>query len=161
PMLDFKPPIDNPVFMALIKRFVLPLELKWGSHIEVQVVDDGIERFRRLRNQRAVVVCNHGSQYDPEVIFKFGTMVGEDFYFIGPREFCDWTMGLTVWFLQNGGFYWVVRGTADRKSSQMPRRIIAYGNRKLLICPEGEVTRQLDRVLPLRRGSARLLLEGQ
>lgn len=160
PMSDFRPPIDNPAFMALCK-WGLPLETVCRSHVEVKVQGDGLERFRSLKNEHVVVVANHSDQLDPEAMFIFSKIVGEDFYFIAAREVFDWIMGLTGLFFQNLGVYSVLRGRADFESFTTTRNIIAVGRRKLVVFPEGEVTGQPDSILPLRKGATRLFFEGQ
>jgi 1-acyl-sn-glycerol-3-phosphate acyltransferase len=158
-MSDFKPPIDNPFFVALCKA-LLPMEM-WRAKIRVEVVGDGISRLRALGNQHVVVIGNHSDQYDPEVMLELSKLAGENFYFVAAREVFDWVAGLTGKCFQNLGCYSVSRGQADAESFQMTRKIIATGDRKLVIFPEGEVSRQPDLLMPLRPGAARLFLEGQ
>jgi len=158
-MSHFRSPIDNRPFLALCK-WGLPLEM-WRARIDVEVVGDGIERFRQMRDRRAVIVCNHADEYDPEVTFVLSKIVGEDFNFIAARECFDWWHGATGLCFQNIGCYSVVRGEADRESFAMTRDILRNGRRKLVMHPEGEVTRQPDVILPLRKGATRLFLDAQ
>lgn len=159
-MYDFKPPIDNPAFLTLLK-WGLPLELKFRAHIEVQVVGDGLQRLKQLRGRRAVILSNHSDQYDPEVMFTLSTMLGEDFYWVAAREVFEWLGGLVGWCFQNMGCYSVVRGGPDIESFKMTQKILMHGQRKLVMFPEGEVTRQPDTILPLRPGAIRLFFEAQ
>jgi 1-acyl-sn-glycerol-3-phosphate acyltransferase len=158
-MADFRPPIENPAFMALC-HWGLPLEL-WRSRTEVRVVENGLERLQQLRGKRAVIVSNHSDQFDPEVVFTLSKMMQEYVYFIAARECFDWVHGAVGWFFQNLGCYSVARGEADKESFEMTREILKHGKRKLVMFPEGEVTRQPDVVLPLRKGAVRLFLEAQ
>lgn len=158
-MSDFRPPIDNPIVMALI-HLILPLEL-WRARITVQVVGNGLERLKALRGKRTVIVSNHGDQYDPAVMFTLSSMLHEDFHFIAARECFDWGHGAVGWLFQNLGCYSVARGEADVESFKMTRKLLVNGKRKLVMFPEGEVTRQEDLVLPLRRGAIRMFFEAQ
>jgi 1-acyl-sn-glycerol-3-phosphate acyltransferase len=158
-MSDFRAPIINPTLMAVL-HFFLPAELM-RAHIEVQIVGDGLQKLRALRGKRSAIVSNHGDQYDPEVVFTVSDRLGEDFHFIAARECFDWVHGSVGWLFQNMGCYSVSRGEADIESFKMTREILVNGTRKLVMFPEGEVTRQPDLVLPLRKGAIRLFLEGQ
>lgn len=158
-MQQFRPPLNNSAFMAFCK-WGLPLEL-FRARLKVEVAGDGIERFRRLNGRRAVLICNHPDQSDPEVVFTFSKIVGEDFNFIAAREVFDWWLGATGLCFQLIGVYSVVRGEADLESFATSRDIIAHGDRKLVVFPEGEVTRQPDTLLPFRPGATRLFFEGQ
>lgn len=159
-MLDFKPPFDNEGFVAFCK-WALPLELGVRADAKVEVADDGVERFRALRGKQVAVIVNHSDQDDPEMLFAFSKILKENFYFIAAREVFDWLIGLTGLCLQSVGCYSVVRGEADLESFKMTRSILAMGKRKLVVFPEGEVSRDPDTLLPLRKGVARLFLEGQ
>lgn len=158
-MLEFRPPIDSPWMMALCK-WGLPLELK-RAKVSVRVVGDGLERLKKLRTSRAVLTVNHSDQYDPEAVFELSKMIGEDFHFIAARECFDWVRGSVGWWFQRLGCYSVQRGEADLESFKQTREIIAHGKRHLVLFPEGEVTRQPDQLMPLRRGALRLFFEGQ
>jgi 1-acyl-sn-glycerol-3-phosphate acyltransferase len=144
--------------MAL-SHFFLPFELK-RARIEVQVVGNGLDRLKALRGKRTVIVSNHGDMFDPEVVFTLSNRLGEDFHFIAARECFDWVHGAVGWFFQNLGCYSVARGEADVESFKMTREILVNGKRKLVMFPEGEVTRQPN-VIPLRKGATRLFFEGQ
>jgi 1-acyl-sn-glycerol-3-phosphate acyltransferase len=158
-MSDFRPPLENPLFLAACHLF-LPAEL-WRARIEVRIVGDGLQKLRALKGKRSAIVSNHGDQYDPEIVFTVADRLGEDFHFIAARECFDWVHGSVGWMFQNMGCYSVSRGEADIESFKMTREILVHGKRKLVMFPEGEVTRQPDLVLPLRRGAIRLFFEGQ
>jgi 1-acyl-sn-glycerol-3-phosphate acyltransferase len=158
-MLEFKPPKPNQIVITLF-RLAFPLELM-RAQIEVEPMGDTMQRLRQLHGKHAVLVCNHSNQYDPEVIFALSLMLSEDFRYIVAREVFDWVFGSVGWLFQSLGNYSVSRGHADVESFETTRRIIAAGKNKLVMFPEGEVTRRPDFLLPLRHGTARLLLEGQ
>jgi 1-acyl-sn-glycerol-3-phosphate acyltransferase len=158
-MLEFKPPKINPFVMAVCKVF-LPLELA-RAQIQVKIEGDGLRRFRSLRGKHVVVVSNHSNQYDPEVIFTLSKMAGEDFHFVAARECFNWVFGSVGWWFQSIGCYSVMRGAADHESFAMTRKILTEGKRKLVVFPEGEVTRRPDFLLPLRRGAMHLFFEAQ
>src|SRR6185369_14744519 len=65
------------------------------------------------------------------------------------------------WWFQSMGCYSVTRGAADQESFAMTRKILTEGKRKLVMFPEGEVTRRPDFLLPLRKGATHLFFEAQ
>ncbi len=155
-MLDFKPPKDNPLVIALVKAcWPLMLTLRMPG-TRIQVVGDGIERFRKLAGSRAVLCPNHAYNNDCDVMFAFARLVGEDFNFLAAREVFDYNFGWNGFWLQRLGVYSVVRGAADRESFKTTRHIIASGRKKLVIFPEGEISRQNDTLMPLESGVAQM-----
>lgn len=155
-MLDFRPPLDSPLLIGLARTFrslILSVRMK---NAEVRVVGDGIERFKKLRGKRCMICPNHSHRHDPEVMFMLSFLVGEEFNFIAAREVFDWNHGLNGWLLQHMGVYSVVRGAVDRESFKMTKRLLVEGKKKLVLFPEGEISRQNDVLLPLESGAAQL-----
>jgi 1-acyl-sn-glycerol-3-phosphate acyltransferase len=156
PLLDFRPPKDTAALIWLAK-LLLPLhfeiELK-GTRIEI--VDNGLERFQELSGKRTVICPNHSNRNDPDVIFSLAKMSGEHFNFLAAREVFDWDHGWNGWRLQHFGCYSVVRGAADRESFKMTKSLIVGGKKKLVIFPEGEISRQNDTLMPLETGVAQM-----
>jgi 1-acyl-sn-glycerol-3-phosphate acyltransferase len=93
-------------------------------------------------------------------MFAFSNAVGEDFNFVAAREVFDYDDGKNGWWLQHLGAYSVVRGAADRESFKMTRTILAEGKKKLVLFPEGEISRQNDTLMPLESGAAQLSFWG-
>lgn len=155
-MLDFRPPKDTAALIWLAK-LLLPLhfeiELK-GTRIEV--VDDGLEKFQELAGKRTVICPNHSNRNDPDIVFSLAKMSGEHFNFLAAREVFDWDHGWNGWRLQHFGCYSVVRGAADRESFKMTKSLIVSGKKKLVIFPEGEISRQNDTLMPLETGVAQM-----
>ncbi len=155
-MLDFRPPQDNPLIIGLARIF-RPLILTFRmKNAEVKVVGDGIERFKKLAGKHCMICPNHSHRHDPEVMFVLSCLAGEEFNFIAAREVFDWNNGLNGWFLQHMGSYSVVRGAIDRESFKMTKHLLVEGKKKLVLFPEGEISRQNDVLLPLESGAAQL-----
>jgi 1-acyl-sn-glycerol-3-phosphate acyltransferase len=151
-LLDFKPPKDSPFVIALVK-LLLPAIMKVPLHdTRVEVVGDGLERFRALNGVRTVICPNHANHDDPEVMFAFSNLVGQDFNFLAAREIFEWEHGWRGFWLQKLGCYSIVRGAVDRESFKMTKSLIAANKKKLVIFPEGEVSRQNDTLLHLETG---------
>jgi 1-acyl-sn-glycerol-3-phosphate acyltransferase len=155
-MLDFRPPLDSPALIASMK-LVAPLYLKIVLHdTELKIAEGALERFRHVQAQRALLCPNHSNRHDPQTMFFFSKIVGEDFNFVAAREVFDWDNGKNGWWLQHMGTYSVVRGAPDRESFKMTKKILVEGKKKLVLFPEGEISRQNDTLMPLETGAAQL-----
>lgn len=155
-MLDFKPPKDNPLLLGFCKIFWKQI-LKIRCHdLEIKVAGDGVERFKKMAGKHAMVCPNHSFRHDPEVMFGFSALCGEDFNYVAAREVFDFNNGFNGILLQLIGCYSVVRGAADRESFKMTRTLLASGKKKLVLFPEGEISWQNEDLLPLETGACQL-----
>jgi 1-acyl-sn-glycerol-3-phosphate acyltransferase len=155
-VLDFRPPKDSPVLLSFVK-LGLPLYMKFQLHdTQVQPVPGAVERFGAVKGKRGMICPNHSNRHDPQVMFEFSRIVKEDFNYIAAREVFDWDNGRNGWWIQHLGAYSVVRGAADRESFKMSRKIIAEGKKKLVLFPEGEISRQNDTLMALESGAPQL-----
>lgn len=155
-MLDFRPPKENPALIGLAK-LTFPLYLRYALHdTQVELVTGAVERFGTVAGKRGMICPNHSNRHDPQVMFAFSRVVKEDFNFIAAREVFDWSDGWNGWWIQRLGAYSVVRGAADRESFKMTRKIISEGKKKLVLFPEGEISRQNDTLMALESGAAQL-----
>lgn len=155
-MLDFRPPQDNGFIIGLAKLFKSEILRYRMCNAEITVVGDGVERLKKLAGKRAMICPNHSHRHDPEVMFTLSCMLGEEFNFIAAREVFDWNNGWNGWFLQRMGVYSVVRGAIDRESFKTTKKLLVAGKKKLVLFPEGEISRQNDVLLPLESGAAQL-----
>jgi hypothetical protein len=155
-LLDFRPPKDSPLLIFLAKCF-MPLITTVHLHdTRLEVVGDGLERFKALRGKRTVICPNHPNRNDPEIMMAFSCLVGEDFNFLAAREVFDWNHGMRGWWFQHLGVYSVVRGAVDRESFKTTKHLIVQGKKKLVIFPEGEISKQNDTLMVLESGVAQM-----
>ncbi|MBN8659988.1 MAG: 1-acyl-sn-glycerol-3-phosphate acyltransferase [Candidatus Obscuribacter phosphatis] len=155
-MLDFKPPKDTP-FLFWWAKINLPLHMKFSMRgTSIKIMDGALERFAKLKGKHTMVCPNHSNRHDPQIMFSFGVKAGEYFNFVAAREVFDYDHGVNGWWLQHLGTYSVVRGAADRESFKTTRRILSEGQKKLVLFPEGEISRQNDTIMPLESGAAQL-----
>jgi 1-acyl-sn-glycerol-3-phosphate acyltransferase len=155
-MLDFRPNLDNDVLIWIANRY-LPFYLKFRlSDTKVQPAPGAIEKFKSYAGKRALVCPNHSNRHDPQVMFEFSRLAGESFNYVAAREVFDYDNGINGWWLQRLGCYSVVRGAADRESFKTTKRILSEGKKKLVLFPEGEISRQNDTLMPLESGAAQL-----
>ncbi len=155
-MLDFRPPLESPALIWYV-NLVLPLYMKLKLHdTTVKIMDGALERFSKLKGKHVMICPNHSNRHDPQVVGMFARAAGEHFNFVAAREVFDYDNGANGWWLQHLGVYSVVRGAADRESFKTTRKILAEGKKKLVLFPEGELSRQNDTVMPLESGAAQM-----
>ncbi len=159
-MLDFRPPLDGPVLLNFVKAAMPAYMRVRMKGLEIKPVDGAIARFKKTAKQRAMVCPNHSNRHDPQTMFAFSNAVGEDFNFVAAREVFDYDDGKNGWWLQRLGAYSVVRGAPDRESFKMTRKILSEGKKKLVLFPEGEISRQNDTLMALESGAAQLTFWG-
>ena len=142
PLLDFKPPLDWPFLLWWSKiNFPLYMKLTLGD-TTIKIEKGALERFHKLKGRRAMICPNHSNRHDPQVMFSFSREAEEYFNFVAAREVFEYDHGVNGWWLQHAGCYSVVRGAADRESFKTTRRLLVEGKKKLVLFPEGEISRQ-------------------
>lgn len=135
--------------MPLILRFQL-------KGTQVKVLDDGVKRIKALKGKRLIICPNHPSPHDPHILFALSRLVGESFNYLAAREVFDFDNGMNGFWLQHLGCYSVVRGAVDRESFKTTKSLLVNGKKKLVLFPEGEISRQNDTVMPLESGVAQM-----
>jgi len=161
----FRPPKNNRLVIGLAKWLMPSLMPLISKVVAIDVKEEDLGRLRKLKEQRAVLTPNHAKGVEPVMIFWLSRLLGEEFNYLAAKEafeqapsavrFLQW-LGVYPWLLQQLGAYSIVRGTADRPSFQMTRRLLVDGKRWLVIFPEGEVCWQGDTVMPFQQGVAQL-----
>jgi 1-acyl-sn-glycerol-3-phosphate acyltransferase len=155
-MLDFRPPLDWPFLLWWAKiNFPLYMKLTLGD-TTIKIEKGALARFQKLKGRRTMVCPNHSNRHDPQVMFAFSREAEEYFNFVAAREVFDYDHGVNGWWLQHAGCYSVVRGAADRESFKTTRRILVENKKKLVLFPEGEISRQNDTLMSLETGAAQL-----
>jgi 1-acyl-sn-glycerol-3-phosphate acyltransferase len=155
-MLDFRPPLDSPLLLWWCK-LAFPMYMKFPlKDLTISIERDALARFNQIKGERAMICPNHSNRHDPQVMFAFSREAKEYFNFVAAREIFDFDGGKNGWWVQHAGGYSVVRGAADRESFKTTRRILAEGKKKLVLFPEGEVSRQNDTLMTLESGAAQL-----
>ena len=154
--LSFRPPRNNRLMIAVARRLVAPLVLRWARDVrEVRVAPASLARLQELRSQRVVLCPNHPGWEDGTLMFYLSGLVGKEFNFLAARE--TFSLPGRGCLMQRLGCYSIVRGTADRDAFRTTRRILAEGRRWLVLFPEGETYGQNDMVMPFRPGIAQLV----
>lgn len=155
---DFKPPQNNR-FIEWLGRVGLPLVMWWNNYEGISISRADVEKIRAIGSKRTIICSNHSHRHDPIFLFSFSAILNEQFNYIAAREIFDWWRGFHGWCIQRVGAYSITRGSLDRASISMSRKLIVEGKRKLVVFPECEISGSDDRLLPVEPGLAGLFLK--
>ncbi|HEU4342510.1 MAG TPA: 1-acyl-sn-glycerol-3-phosphate acyltransferase [Candidatus Binatia bacterium] len=147
----FRPPKTNSFLIRQAKR-LLPFALRLVPKTRaVEVSEEGLERLRKLKGERVVLTPSHSGGLEPYILFHLSKLLNEEFNYLATKEVFEGRR-IRGWFTQRLGVYSIVRGTPDRSSFQMTRRLLVEGKRWLVIFPEGHTCWQNDTVMPFHQG---------
>jgi 1-acyl-sn-glycerol-3-phosphate acyltransferase len=157
-LAGFVPPRPSRTVIWACKRlidFVLENQYQVTG---VSVRPEEMERFRRFRGQRMVLVPNHPTNGDPAVLFKVSKLAHEDWFYLSNREQFDRGLGLYGRLLQRVGAYSIARGTMDKQSFLTTKSLLANGGEKLVVFAEGGAYSWNDLEAPFQEGLFKLVL---
>ncbi len=126
------------------------------KRFSVSIDEASLDRLRRLRGQRCLLLPNHPSPWDPWALVALARRLNEGFFYVAAREVFDRAYKLQGWLLQTMGCYSVVRGASDKESFRTTKDILANNRGRLVIFVEGEISNQNDSLLPLEPGVVQL-----
>ncbi len=147
----FRPPLNNRFVARLGKLHARRLIRKDLKVVEVEVEDDGMEKLRALMGRRCLLVPSHSGGFEPYIIVHLSKLLDTDFNYLAAMETFE-KNPFTGWFMQRMGAYSIIRGTADRPSFVMTKKLLVAGKRWLVIFPEGQTVWQNDTVIPFQEG---------
>lgn len=161
PNRTFLSPRINPLVVKAV-RMLLPTMMRatFGG-LMVHIPDDALEKLRRYRGQRMLLLPNHPTGEEPAVMFEVATRLNEVFNFVAAREIFNLEHGFRGWVLRRVGVYSVIRGATDRESFMTSKKILMEGNNRLVIFIEGEISRVNDTLIPFETGVIQLAFWAQ
>lgn len=154
-MFDFRAPKETEFTLRLAKT-LFPVYRLFMEDMRVMPAAGAIQRMQAFAGSRMMICPNHSNRYDPQNLFSFSMALGESFRWVAAREVFDWNYGIMGFLLQRVGCYSVVRGAVDRQSFKTTVQTLVDGKRKLVLFPEGEISRQNDTLQELEHGAVRL-----
>lgn len=157
-MADFRPPLNNGLIIELSRTALLPAVLWWNRYESVEVDQRLIDTFQQLEGKRTIICSTHSHRHDPIILFLLSQVLDQQFNYVAAREIFDWWKGFCGWGLQRHGVYSVNRGTLDRQSMAMTKKLILDGERRLVVFPECEISGRDDKLLPVERGLVSLFM---
>ncbi len=151
PAGGFRPPKNNRSVIWL-GRLLLPLFLRlFARVVEIDVAEEDIEGLKKLKGKRVVLTPSHSGGFEPSILFHLSGLLGMDFNYIAASEIFG-RLPLLGRLMQSFGAYSIVRGTPDKNSFEMTRRLISGGRRWLVIFPEGDTCWMNDTLMPFQQG---------
>jgi 1-acyl-sn-glycerol-3-phosphate acyltransferase len=148
--------------MVGLVRLLFPLMLRtmFGG-LRVHIEPEELEKLRRYKGQRMLLLPNHPTGEEPAVMFVISMQLRETFNFVAARELFDLERGFRGWVMRRLGVYSVIRGITDRESFMTSKKILMEGKNRLVIFIEGEISRQNDTLIPFEPGVIQLALWAQ
>ena len=147
----FCPPKHNPFVIWICKRTACLNIRKKLKVTEIEISDKDLDRLRGLRGKRCLLMPSHSGGFEPYLIVYLSKLLKDNFFYLAAMEAFQ-RNPVIGWIMQRMGSYSIIRGTADRKSFQMTRKILTEGKRWLVIFPEGQTVWQNDTVIPFQEG---------
>jgi 1-acyl-sn-glycerol-3-phosphate acyltransferase len=152
---SFDEPKESAPLIALAKLMLPAMLLIRHGTTELNVVGDGLERFKTLAGERTIICPNHSSWDDTDMIFAFSSLVNENFNYLAAWEVLHSHFGYRTW-LQHVGCYSIIRGYPDRASFKATRNLLIKGKHKIVIFPEGEISHDSNNLLPIKAGMSQM-----
>lgn len=147
----FYPPKNNRFVIGVVQR-LLPADMRRKLKVtEVAMQSGALDRLQQLKGERCLLTPSHSGGYEPHIMLYLSKLLGEDFNFLAALELFEQSP-LQRWLLQRLGVYSILRGAVDRPSFEMTRKLLAGGQRPLVIFPEGETIWQGSTVMPFQQG---------
>jgi 1-acyl-sn-glycerol-3-phosphate acyltransferase len=147
----FVPPYRSTRWCRLLAPFI-PAILRWHLRV-VRWELRGVDHLREALRQGAgiLLTSNHCRWPDPVVLSLLGLEVGSFFHYL-VAHYVFRQGRIFGWSINRIGGYGINREIADRQSLRAGARILAEGERPLVVFPEGTWYRQNDRLGPFREG---------
>lgn len=156
-MLDFVRPEQSKTLVSLAQA-VWPLYAKLRCHgMRLEISREVLDAFNATRGSAAIICANHSAEEDPDVLFGLSRMVNERFYFLTAREIFGDSRSLKCKWLQKLGCFSVERGLADMNSFKAVQNLL-QAHSKIVIFPEGEISRHNDALMDLENGPEHMAL---
>jgi 1-acyl-sn-glycerol-3-phosphate acyltransferase len=155
----FLRPLINPLVVATMWG-LFPFLLRWGQ-LSVRIDPDSLARLKQYKGKRMLLLPNHPTGEEPVVLFEIFRWLREVAHYVAAREVFDWEHGFRGWVLRRVGAYSIIRGTADRESFTMSKKILMDGLHRLIIFIEGEISRGTETLIPFESGVIQLAFWAQ
>lgn len=156
-MLDFISPDYSPWLVSLIDA-IWPAYMKihYGG-LSLEMADDVVPTFRSVQGAPAIICPNHSALEDPDILFGLARAVKQEFLFMTARELFGAKGSLRSLWYQKLGCFSVERARADVNAFKTARDLLTQG-KKVVIFPEGEISRSNDWLMDLENGPEHMAL---
>lgn len=156
-MLNFIRPAQSRLIVSLAQA-AWPLYARIRYHgMRLEIDKEVLERFEAIRGNAAIICANHSAEEDPDVLFGLSNRIHEKFYFLTAREIFGDSRSLISKWLQKLGCFSVERGLADINAFKAIKELL-LGGARIVMFPEGEISRHNDIVMDLENGPEHIAL---
>ncbi|WP_425397234.1 lysophospholipid acyltransferase family protein [Aeoliella sp.] len=156
---SFYAPKPNSLIISLVQR-TIRRSMRRKLHVtDVEISDDDLAKLRALQGRRCLLTPSHSGGWEPHVLMCLSAMLGDYFHYVAALEVFEQS-AVNRWIMPRLGCYSILRGTVDRSSFSMTRKILAAGKRWLVIFPEGEAIGQNAMLVPFQQGVFQLAFKG-
>lgn len=156
---SFYAPNPNSLVIGLVQRGISGSIRRKLRVTHVEISDDDLARLKGLQGKRCLLTPSHSGGWEPHIMMCLSTMLDDYFYFVAALEVFEQS-AVNRWVMPRLGCYSILRGTVDRASFSMTRKILAEGKRWLVIFPEGEAVGQNGMLVPFQQGVFQLAFKG-
>lgn len=156
---SFYAPTPNSLVIGLVQRGIRG-NIRRKLHVtDVEVSDDDLAKLEALQGKRCLLTPSHSGGWEPHMMMCLSTRLDDYFYYVAALEVFEQS-AVNRWIMPRLGCYSILRGTVDRQSFSMTRKILAEGKRWLVIFPEGEAIGQNSMLVPFQQGVFQLAFKG-
>ena len=156
---DFRPPVENR-FVRWLSKWLAAMSVRRKLKVVELCIDEPDKaRLLALLGKRCLLMPSHSGGFEPYVVMDLSRRLKADFHYLAAIEAFE-RHPVIGWVMQRAGAFSIIRGTADRPSFQMSRRLLKAGRRWLVVFPEGQTVWQNDTVMPFQEGVTQLAFKG-
>jgi 1-acyl-sn-glycerol-3-phosphate acyltransferase len=155
----FYPPNSNRLVTWLVQRGIRR-SIRRKLHVtKIDISDQDLEQLRQLKGKRCLVTPSHSGGFEPHIMMYLSKLLGDSYNYVAAMELFRRSL-INRLLMPRMGVYSIIRGTADRPSFSMTRKLLAKGKRWLVIFPEGETIWQNSILIPFQQGVFQLAFKG-
>lgn len=155
----FYPPKSNRFVIWLVQSRIRSTIRRKLRVTEIDISDDDLEQLRRLKRERCLLTPSHSGGFEPHIIMYLSKLLGDSYNYVAAMELFK-KSPINRWLMPRMGVYSIIRGAVDRPSFSMTRKLLAAGERWLVIFPEGETVWQNGVLIPFQQGVIQLAFKG-
>ena len=155
----FYAPKTNPLVIGLVKLGIRRTIRKKLRVTEIEIDDTDLDQLRRLQGKRCLLAPSHSGGFEPHIILYLSKLLGDDYNYVAAMELFQQAR-IYRWLMPRLGVYSIIRGSVDRPSFSITRKLLAEGKRWLVIFPEGQTIWQNSMVIPFQEGVFQLAFKG-
>lgn len=150
----FIPDQPSELFIKTAQEYVRA-ELELSNHIVL--ADSDLDFLKKLPSGAGIILApNHADETDPRLCLELSRRSGKLFISMCNREAFDELFGLAGFVLQRLGHFSVERGAHDTRAKDHAVKVVAEGDRVMVIFPEGEIFYLNERVQPFHSGAVEI-----